>query len=99
MATGYSRTGDGLELQMATNHFGPFLLTGLLLPQLAAAPAGRVVTVSSLMHRIGALGAAGRPAAPSAGATGAGRRTAARSWPTCSSPTSSTAGPAAPGWP
>ena len=52
MASGYSRTGDGLELQMATNHFGPFLLTGLLLPQLAASPAGRVVTVSSLMHRI-----------------------------------------------
>ena len=31
-----SRTADGLELQLATNHFGPFLLTGLLLPQLVA---------------------------------------------------------------
>jgi NAD(P)-dependent dehydrogenase (short-subunit alcohol dehydrogenase family) len=51
MATSYQRTDDGLELQMATNHFGPFLLTGLLLPQLAAAEAGRVVTVSSLVHR------------------------------------------------
>ena len=41
MATAYHRTGDGLELQMATNHFGPFLLTGLLLPQLAPPrPAG-----------------------------------------------------------
>jgi NAD(P)-dependent dehydrogenase (short-subunit alcohol dehydrogenase family) len=49
MAPRYSRTIDGLELQMATNHFGPFLLTGLLLPQLAAG-GGRVVTVSSLMH-------------------------------------------------
>lgn len=50
MATPYSRTADGLELQMATNHFGPFLLTGLLLPQLVASGDGRVVTVSSLMH-------------------------------------------------
>ncbi len=46
------RTADGLELQLATNHFGPFLLTGLLLPQLVASEAGRVVTVSSQMHRI-----------------------------------------------
>ena len=51
MGTSHQRTVDGLELQMATNHFGPFLLTGLLLPQLAASQAGRVVTVSSLMHR------------------------------------------------
>ena len=51
MAPPYRRTVDGLELQMATNHFGPFLLTGLLLPQLVASSAGRVVTVSSQMHR------------------------------------------------
>ncbi len=51
MATPYRRTGDGLELQMATNHFGPFLLTGLLLPQLLAGGDARVVTVSSLLHR------------------------------------------------
>ena len=51
MAPPYSRTGDGLELQMATNHFGPFLLTGLLTPQLVESGAGRVVTVSSQMHR------------------------------------------------
>ncbi len=50
MAPPYSRTADGLETQMATNHFGPFLLTGLLLPQLVASGDGRVVTVSSLMH-------------------------------------------------
>ncbi len=50
MGTAYSRTADGLEMQMATNHFGPFLLTGLLLPQLVASGDGRVVTVSSLMH-------------------------------------------------
>ncbi|KAA1421640.1 SDR family NAD(P)-dependent oxidoreductase [Nocardioides humilatus] len=51
MGTSYSRTEDGLELQMATNHFGPFLLTGLLLPQLAASGEGRVVSVSSNMHQ------------------------------------------------
>jgi NAD(P)-dependent dehydrogenase (short-subunit alcohol dehydrogenase family) len=51
MAPPYRRTVDGLELQMATNHFGPFLFTGLLLPQLVSSGAGRVVTVSSQMHR------------------------------------------------
>jgi NAD(P)-dependent dehydrogenase (short-subunit alcohol dehydrogenase family) len=51
MAPPYARTTDGLELQMATNHFGPFLLTGLLLPQLVASGGGRVVTVSSQFHR------------------------------------------------
>ncbi|WP_028638010.1 oxidoreductase [Nocardioides sp. URHA0032] len=52
MGTPDHRTADGLELQLATNHFGPFLLTGLLLPQLAASEDGRVVTVSSQMHRV-----------------------------------------------
>jgi NAD(P)-dependent dehydrogenase (short-subunit alcohol dehydrogenase family) len=52
MGTPYRRTEDGLELQMATNHFGPFLLTGLLMPQLVASTAGRVVTVSSNMHKV-----------------------------------------------
>jgi NAD(P)-dependent dehydrogenase (short-subunit alcohol dehydrogenase family) len=50
MATPYRRTVDGLESQLATNHFGPFLLTGLLLPQLT--DDARVVTVSSQMHRV-----------------------------------------------
>lgn len=52
MGTPYHRTADGLELQLATNHFGPFLLTGLLLPQLVASEDARVVSVSSQMHRI-----------------------------------------------
>ncbi|MGV3562095.1 MAG: oxidoreductase [Nocardioides sp.] len=47
-----TRTADGFELTMATNHFGPFLLTGLLLPQLVASGAGRVVTVSSGFHKM-----------------------------------------------
>lgn len=52
MGPDHHRTSDGFELQMATNHFGPFLLTGLLLPQLVASGDGRVVTVASQMHRI-----------------------------------------------
>ena len=51
MAPPFRRTADGLESQMATNHFGPFLFTGLLLPQLVASGDARVVTVSSQMHR------------------------------------------------
>lgn len=52
MGTSHRRTPDGLELQLATNHFGPFLLTGLVLPQLVASQGARVVTVSSQMHRV-----------------------------------------------
>jgi NAD(P)-dependent dehydrogenase (short-subunit alcohol dehydrogenase family) len=53
MATPYSRTVDGFELQLATNHLGPFLLTGLLLPQLVASEGqARVVTVASQAHRL-----------------------------------------------
>ncbi len=46
-------TKDGFELQFGTNHLGHFALTGSLLPALLAAPAARVVTVSSLAHRGG----------------------------------------------
>ena len=51
MAVPQERTVDGLDRQLATNHFGPFLFTGLLLPQLVESGDGRVVTVSSLLHR------------------------------------------------
>ena len=61
MGTSYQRTGDGLELQMATNHFGPFLLTGLLLPQLVASEDARVVCVSSPMHRVARKAPLGDP--------------------------------------
>ena len=61
MGTPYRRTADGLELQMATNHYGPFLLTGLLLPQLVAGEEARVVTVSSQMHRVARRGPLGDP--------------------------------------
>jgi NAD(P)-dependent dehydrogenase (short-subunit alcohol dehydrogenase family) len=41
------QSADGLELTWATNYLAPFLLTELLLPLLAAAPAGRIVNVVS----------------------------------------------------
>ncbi len=63
MAPAHHRTPDGLELQMATNHFGPFLLTGLLLPQLAAGGDARVVTVASQMHRMARSAPVGDPRA------------------------------------
>jgi NAD(P)-dependent dehydrogenase (short-subunit alcohol dehydrogenase family) len=44
---------DGHELTMAVNHLAPFLLTHLLLPQLQAAAAARVVNVSSIAHSRG----------------------------------------------
>lgn len=46
------RTRDGFEQHLATNHLGPFALTGLLLDALAAAPQARVVTTGSLAHRL-----------------------------------------------
>ncbi|MDN4173379.1 oxidoreductase [Nocardioides sp. SOB77] len=61
MGTPYSRTADGLEMQLATNHFGPFLLTGLLLPQLVASEDGRVVAVSSQFHRFARSAPLGDP--------------------------------------
>lgn len=45
-------TADGFELQFGTNHLGHFALTGLLLDNLLAVPGSRVVTVSSVGHKI-----------------------------------------------
>jgi NAD(P)-dependent dehydrogenase (short-subunit alcohol dehydrogenase family) len=47
------RTEDGFELTLATNHLGPFALTGLLLGRLAAG--ARIVTVSSISHLDGSI--------------------------------------------
>lgn len=46
-------TPEGFELTFGIGHFGHFTLTGLLLPLLLAAPAPRVVTVSSVAHAKG----------------------------------------------
>ena len=52
MAVPYSRTADGFESQMGTNHLGHFALTGRLLDCLVSTPRSRVVTVSSNAHRM-----------------------------------------------
>ena len=49
------RTNDGFEMQFGTNHLGHFALTGRLLPLLAVSPDARVVTLSSIVHRIGRM--------------------------------------------
>jgi NAD(P)-dependent dehydrogenase (short-subunit alcohol dehydrogenase family) len=43
-------TIDGIERTLATNHLAPFLLTNLLLDRLRAAPAARIVNVTSRSH-------------------------------------------------
>ncbi|MFG2633946.1 oxidoreductase [Streptomyces sp. NPDC048362] len=45
------RTKQGFEMQFGTNHLGHFALTNLLLPRVT----GRVVTVSSGLHRGGVI--------------------------------------------
>jgi NAD(P)-dependent dehydrogenase (short-subunit alcohol dehydrogenase family) len=42
---------QGLELQIATNYFGPFLLTALLFPLMKEEEGSRIVSVSSTMAR------------------------------------------------
>ena len=54
MAGPYRRSDDGVEMQLAANHLGPFLFTNLVMPKLRAAGAGaRVVMVSSDGYRLG----------------------------------------------
>lgn len=55
MAVPKTKTVDGFESQMGTNHLGHFALTGLLLPTLLKAQEPRVVTVSSNGHRLGRI--------------------------------------------
>ena len=51
----FQRSEDGHELTFATNHLGPFALTGRLLDPVLAAPDSRIVTVSSIGHRDGSM--------------------------------------------
>lgn len=46
-------TKDGLEMHMATNHYGHFALTGLLFDLICKTPNARVVTMSSGGHKYG----------------------------------------------
>jgi len=55
MAIPRALTEDGFEMQLGVNHLGHFALTGLVLEPLLAAPAARVVSVTSLAHRIGRI--------------------------------------------
>jgi NAD(P)-dependent dehydrogenase (short-subunit alcohol dehydrogenase family) len=63
MAIPYRETADGFEMQFGANHLGHFALTGLLLPAILVAEAGRVVTMSSGLHVTGKLDFASADAA------------------------------------
>jgi len=48
-------SADGIEITWALNHLGYFLLTHLLMDALKAAPAARVINVSSDAHLVGRI--------------------------------------------
>ncbi|MEV7617116.1 oxidoreductase [Streptomyces sp. NPDC089799] len=50
-----SLTAQGFESQFGTNHLGHFALTGLLLDRLRAGRDPRIVTVTSTLHKNGAI--------------------------------------------
>ncbi|MXN92006.1 SDR family NAD(P)-dependent oxidoreductase [Flavobacterium sp. Sd200] len=50
-----SKTVQGFELQFGTNVLGHYAFTGYLYPLLKATPQSRVVTVSSLVYRLGSI--------------------------------------------
>ncbi|WP_308253396.1 SDR family NAD(P)-dependent oxidoreductase [Pseudonocardia sp. ICBG601] len=52
MAVPFSRTADGFETQLGVNFLGHFALTGLLADRIT----DRVVTLSSVVHRMGRIG-------------------------------------------
>ncbi|KAJ7148105.1 hypothetical protein C8R43DRAFT_522840 [Mycena crocata] len=56
----FEPTVDGLDLQLATGHVGPFLFTKLIAPKILAAKTAtytpRVVVVSSAAHAMGDIG-------------------------------------------
>jgi NAD(P)-dependent dehydrogenase (short-subunit alcohol dehydrogenase family) len=53
MAMPERRTADGFETQFGIDHLGHWALTSRLLPNLLAAPAARIVTVTSTAHHMG----------------------------------------------
>lgn len=48
-------TVDGFEMQLGANYLGHFALDMHLMPKIMAAPAPRVVTISSIAHRSGRI--------------------------------------------
>lgn len=55
MTTRFRASEDGVELTLAVNHLGPWLLTRLLLDRLLATGSARIVNVASAVHRSGRL--------------------------------------------
>lgn len=51
----YSKTQDGFEIQMGTNHLGHFALTGYLMSLLKKTEGSRIVATSSMAHRFGKI--------------------------------------------
>jgi NAD(P)-dependent dehydrogenase (short-subunit alcohol dehydrogenase family) len=51
----HSTSADGFEIQIGTNHFGHFALTGRLMDRLKSTADSRVVPVSSIAHKGGKL--------------------------------------------
>jgi len=49
----YSKTREGFEIQMGTNHLSHFALTGLLMPILKSTKGARIVATSSMAHKTG----------------------------------------------
>lgn len=55
MACPLERTAQGVEWQMGVNHLGHFLLLKKILPALRAAKTARLVTLSSIAHRVSGI--------------------------------------------
>jgi len=55
MMTPYQKTVDGFELQLGTNHFGHFALTGLLIEILMKTENSRIITMGSFVHIFGKI--------------------------------------------
>jgi NAD(P)-dependent dehydrogenase (short-subunit alcohol dehydrogenase family) len=52
MYSKWQTTADGFEMQMGVNHLGHFALTNLLLDRMMATASSRIVSVSSVGHKI-----------------------------------------------
>lgn len=50
-----SLTSNKLPIEAQVNHFGPFLLTQLLLPLIKSSAPSRIINVSSILHKVGKI--------------------------------------------